>query len=151
MTAAMETARLRITGRVQGVGYRLWAMRTAEGLGLRGNGSIAVSFDNVTLEPVARIGQPGGGAELVFDYSNPPDSMPSDRAAEHEQRAARVAELGEAWLSYFDTEVLHERLCSIGFVHLDDLGPYEIARRYLPEVAAPVSGAGGHIIHAATA
>ena len=32
----METVRLRITGRVQGVGYRFWAMRTAERLGLRG-------------------------------------------------------------------------------------------------------------------
>jgi acylphosphatase len=33
---AQKTVRLRITGEVQGVGYRLWAMRTAEGLGLRG-------------------------------------------------------------------------------------------------------------------
>jgi acylphosphatase len=31
-----ETLRLRITGKVQGVGYRLWAMRTAASLGLRG-------------------------------------------------------------------------------------------------------------------
>ena len=29
-------ARLRITGRVQGVGYRAWALQTAERLGLRG-------------------------------------------------------------------------------------------------------------------
>jgi acylphosphatase len=36
MPAAMETVRLRITGNVQGVGYRLWAMRTAARLGLRG-------------------------------------------------------------------------------------------------------------------
>jgi acylphosphatase len=28
--------RLRITGRVQGVGYRIWATRTAASLGLRG-------------------------------------------------------------------------------------------------------------------
>ena len=34
--ASVETVRLRITGRVQGVGYRFWAMRTAESLGLRG-------------------------------------------------------------------------------------------------------------------
>jgi acylphosphatase len=31
-----KTVRLRITGRVQGVGYRLWATRTAATLGLRG-------------------------------------------------------------------------------------------------------------------
>ena len=91
-----------------------------------------------------------GGAEVVFDYSNPPDQLAPERRAQHDQRAARVAELGEEWLSYFDTETLHEKLYSIGFSRLDDLGPYEIARRYLPEVLAPVSGAGGHIIHAAT-
>ena len=31
-----ETVRLRITGEVQGVGYRIWATRTAAGLQLRG-------------------------------------------------------------------------------------------------------------------
>ena len=31
-----KTVRLRITGEVQGVGYRLWATRTAGHLGLRG-------------------------------------------------------------------------------------------------------------------
>jgi acylphosphatase len=32
----MRSARLRITGRVQGVGYRAWAMQMATRLGLRG-------------------------------------------------------------------------------------------------------------------
>ena len=32
----MKTVRLRVTGRVQGVGYRAWATRIAVGLGLRG-------------------------------------------------------------------------------------------------------------------
>ena len=31
-----KTVRLRITGRVQAVGYRLWATRTSASLGLRG-------------------------------------------------------------------------------------------------------------------
>jgi O-methyltransferase involved in polyketide biosynthesis len=29
-----------------------------------------------------------GGAEIVFDYSNPPDSLTTDRRAEHDERAA---------------------------------------------------------------
>jgi acylphosphatase len=32
----MRTVRLRITGRVQGVGYRVWAERTATQLGISG-------------------------------------------------------------------------------------------------------------------
>jgi acylphosphatase len=32
----MRSVRLRITGRVQGVGYRAWTIATAERLGLRG-------------------------------------------------------------------------------------------------------------------
>ena len=36
MTAPIETVRLRITGRVQGVGYRLWMTRSAASLALRG-------------------------------------------------------------------------------------------------------------------
>ncbi len=32
----MRSVRLRITGRVQGVGYRAWVMRQASGFGLRG-------------------------------------------------------------------------------------------------------------------
>ncbi|HXP04444.1 MAG TPA: acylphosphatase [Stellaceae bacterium] len=32
----MRTVRLLITGRVQGVGYRIWAERTASALGIRG-------------------------------------------------------------------------------------------------------------------
>jgi acylphosphatase len=36
MTAPIKTVRLRITGQVQGVGYRLWMTRIAARLGLRG-------------------------------------------------------------------------------------------------------------------
>jgi acylphosphatase len=36
MGLTMQSTRLRITGRVQGVGYRAWAIETAARLGLRG-------------------------------------------------------------------------------------------------------------------
>ena len=42
-----------------------------EGLGMRGNSSIAVSFDDVALDGDARIGEAGAGAELVFGVVAP--------------------------------------------------------------------------------
>ena len=36
MTALQKTIRLRITGEVQGVGYRMWMIRSAGSLGVRG-------------------------------------------------------------------------------------------------------------------
>jgi acylphosphatase len=36
ISGGMQTVRMRIAGRVQGVGYRVWATRIATGLGLRG-------------------------------------------------------------------------------------------------------------------
>ncbi len=42
-----------------------------EGLGMRGNSSIAVEFENVVLDPDALIGEAGGGAGLVFGVVAP--------------------------------------------------------------------------------
>jgi O-methyltransferase involved in polyketide biosynthesis len=105
-----------------------------------------------TLKVVAAL---PGGAEMVFDYSNPPHRFSPERRmvrqrVDHERRVLSVDDLSETSLSHFDTVELHEGLCSLGLQPLDDLGPVQIAQRYLPEVTAPVSGAGGHIIHVAT-
>jgi len=42
-----------------------------EGLGMRGNSSVAVEFDDVALEPAALIGEAGAGAALVFGVVAP--------------------------------------------------------------------------------
>lgn len=42
-----------------------------EGLGMRGNSSIAVELADVVLDAGARIGEPGGGADLVFGVVAP--------------------------------------------------------------------------------
>ncbi len=71
-----KTLRLRITGRVQGVGYRLWATRTAASLGLRGwvrnrsDGSVEVlatgAPENVAaLVEACRQGPSGGRVTAV--------------------------------------------------------------------------------------
>ena len=93
-----------------------------------------------------------GGAHVVFDYSNPPDSIVGvERRAFHEALATRVAAAGETFKSYFGSEALVVRLADLGFRDIEDLGPPEIAARYFPNHAGGPSGGGGaHIIRAAT-
>jgi alkylation response protein AidB-like acyl-CoA dehydrogenase len=44
---------------------------TWNGLGMRGNSSVAVTFDGVAVDDAARIGAPGSGADLVFGVVAP--------------------------------------------------------------------------------
>jgi methyltransferase (TIGR00027 family) len=90
------------------------------------------------------------GAHVVFDYSNPPDALTPEMRALHDARAARVAELGERWTSFFDSDQLRSQLIATGFKTVEDLGPREIAARYFPHRIAFAPEAGGHVIRAAT-
>jgi methyltransferase (TIGR00027 family) len=89
-----------------------------------------------------------GGAEVVFDYSDPPESLTHDLRAQHEERAARVAALGESFLSHFEPEQLHDRLRELGFAEIEDLGLPAIAARYFPRRPAAAPHRGGHVLRA---
>jgi methyltransferase (TIGR00027 family) len=90
------------------------------------------------------------GAHVVFDYSDPPHLLSPEVRERHEKRAARVAALGEAWISFFEADELRGRLLEYGFRDVEDLGPPEIVARYFPERIQPVPEKGGHIVRAAT-
>jgi acylphosphatase len=73
----MRTVRLVVTGRVQGVGYRIWSERTASALGLRGwvpnrsDGSVellATGGDDAIAELLAACRQ-GPRAAMVTDVT----------------------------------------------------------------------------------
>jgi methyltransferase (TIGR00027 family) len=90
------------------------------------------------------------GAHVVFDYADPPASMTEEMRLSHAARAAHVAELGEAWVSYFDAEELRARLTALGFSDVEDLGPREIGARYFPDQALSLPEKGGHILRASS-
>jgi len=96
------------------------------------------------------IGSLRGGAQVVFDYSDPPGSFSAGMRAVHDARAAHVAELGESWVSYFDSDELRARLTALGFFEVEDLGPPEVAARYFPRRVGVTPDKGGHIVRAAT-
>jgi methyltransferase (TIGR00027 family) len=88
------------------------------------------------------------GTEVVFTYSDPPQSMPASAAAAHRRRAARVAALGEPWLSFFTPRSLHQRLRGLGFGEIEDLGPTEVSIVYFGAPAGSPDRKGGHLIRA---
>ena len=90
------------------------------------------------------------GAHVVFDYADPPASLPTEMRASHESRARRVAALGEAWVTYFEPERLHAELVELGFAEIEDLGPAQIVSRYFPCRAGSLPDKGGHVIRATT-
>jgi methyltransferase (TIGR00027 family) len=90
------------------------------------------------------------GAHVVFDYCDPPELLPADWRPSHEKRSAHVAELGEAWLTYFAADELCGKLRSLAFSEVEDLGPRRIAARYFPGRALVLPDRGGHIVRAAS-
>jgi methyltransferase (TIGR00027 family) len=88
------------------------------------------------------------GAHVVFDYSDPPESLSAEVRARHDERAARVAELGEAWKCYFEADELRAKLMGLGFTEVEDLGPRRIAARFFPNRASSAPEKGGHILRA---
>lgn len=90
------------------------------------------------------------GAYVVFDYSDPPHTFSPEHRADHALRAARVESIGESWVTYFEPDNLREKLLAIGFTQVEDLGPPQIAARYIPKPPAANRERGGHILRAST-
>ncbi|THD81844.1 MAG: SAM-dependent methyltransferase [Phenylobacterium sp.] len=99
------------------------------------------------------IGGLAGGAEVVFDYSDPVATLSPAARAAHQERAARVAALGEPFLSYFEPAELHAQLATLGFARIEDIGPRGLLKRFVGPLPAALArrNRGGHVIFAATA
>jgi methyltransferase (TIGR00027 family) len=102
-----------------------------------------------TLSELARL---PGGAEVVFDYANPPGAIGDAAAGSfHQEMAERVAASGEPFRCYFDSGELHARARSLGFADIEDLDRAALVAHYLPNLpVAPRQGSGGHVVRMAT-
>ncbi|HUE09402.1 MAG TPA: SAM-dependent methyltransferase [Steroidobacteraceae bacterium] len=110
-------------------------------------GVVPYLTEEAAFATLAVIGVRSLGTQVVFDYADPPSTLPASSRQAHLLRAARVAELGEPWLCYFEPSALKSRLAELGFSEVRDLGPPQIARRYFSKRAhAAVPERGGHIV-----
>jgi methyltransferase (TIGR00027 family) len=88
----------------------------------------------------------GGANEVVFDYGEPNAAFPKELQPQLAARDARVAAMGEPWLTRFEPAELAAQLALLGFDAVEDLGPVEIAARFLG-LTRP-NGPGGHVVSA---
>jgi methyltransferase (TIGR00027 family) len=93
-----------------------------------------------------------GGAEVVFDYTNPAEAVDEPNARNfHREMAERVAASGEPFRCYLDSAALHARARKLGFTDIEDLDRAALVARFLPDLAvAPRPGPGGHVVRMAT-
>jgi methyltransferase (TIGR00027 family) len=93
-----------------------------------------------------------GGAEVVFDYANPPEAAAEPGARDfHREMAERVAASGEPFRCYFVSDALHARARGLGFSDIEDLDRAALVARFLPHSpVAPRPGPGEHVVRMAT-
>jgi methyltransferase (TIGR00027 family) len=104
------------------------------------------------LATLGVIGALPGGGEVVFDYSDPPETLGAEARAAQAERAAGVASIGEPFLTYFEPTDLHAELIARGLSDIDDLGPQALMTGYFRPGAEPdpARTRGGHVLFAAT-
>ena len=104
------------------------------------------------LATLGLIGALPGGGEVVFDYSDPPQTLSPEARAAQAARAAGVASVGEPFLTYFEPADLHAELTARGLSNIDDLGPQELMSGYFRPGAAPdpARTRGGHVMFASS-
>jgi methyltransferase (TIGR00027 family) len=101
---------------------------------------------DAVLQTLAFIGGLPRGSEVIFDYGVPLTAYPAAQRAYHARRDAAVAARGEPWITRFEPAEIAAELVRLGFDALEDLGPAEIARRFLGMVGP--DGPGPHLTRA---
>lgn len=87
-------------------------------------------------------------SEVVFDYSEPAENRDPAGQAALSFHAARVAAVGEPWISFFVPTALKQSLCELGFDEIEDLESSDIAARFSRAPKADARNSGGHLIRA---
>lgn len=102
---------------------------------------------DATLRVVAAVPRAG----VAFDYPNPVDRLSEQAQVAHEARADRMRQIGEPWLTYFETDELAAHCADLGLAVSEDLGPSDIGVRWFGRSAEELPRAGGHVVVATSA
>ncbi|MGX5846831.1 SAM-dependent methyltransferase [Mesorhizobium sp. PL10] len=88
------------------------------------------------------------GSEVVFDYSEPAENRDAAGQAALSFHAARVAAVGEPWISFFVPSALAKSLRELGFDEIEDLESSDIFARFSRAPKTDTRNSSGHIMRA---
>jgi methyltransferase (TIGR00027 family) len=97
-----------------------------------------------TLSSIAAV----PGSEVVFDYGEPPESREEPARSMLLERARKLAETGEPWISFFDPDALAADLGKTGFDEIEDLSGSQLGIRYFDAPPGTKNNAGAHVLRA---
>lgn len=88
------------------------------------------------------------GAEIVFDYSTPPEDQAPKGRAITEKLMTEAARTGEPWLGLVTPATLTAELAAVGLSDIEDLDLQELRLRYLGEPSTENGDFGPHVLRA---
>jgi methyltransferase (TIGR00027 family) len=94
-------------------------------------------------ETLTTIASLASGSEIVFDYSIPSSALSDQERSGREILAQRAAAIGEPWITYFEPDLLKDKLLRLGFRRVGDFGPDEANERYFKDRADGLRVSGG--------
>jgi methyltransferase (TIGR00027 family) len=101
---------------------------------------------------LAYVASRPGGSEIVFDFAVSPAVLGPEERRLFDLLAARVASVGEPWVTFFDAAALASDLAAMGFASAEVVAPDAINARYFQSRADGLRvGKIGHLIQARAA
>lgn len=85
---------------------------------------------DAVLRTLAFVGSSPPGSGIVFDYGTPPSALPWPQRFVVGRMSARVAKVGEPWITFFDPDDLRREMSARGFTAIEDLGSEALNARY---------------------
>jgi len=85
---------------------------------------------DAVMETLRFVAERPAGSGITFDYLTPPQRLPWRRRIGFYWLARRLAQAGEPWTTWFESDTLDRQLRAMGFSKLENLDGPGLDRRY---------------------